>query len=99
MNIMGILVGLGTFIIIGIFHPIVTKTEYHLGKRIWPVFLVAGIIFCGVSLFVMNPVVSPLLAVLGFASFWSIKELHEQEKRVMRGWFPTNPKRSSGREK
>ena len=95
MNITGVLVGLGAFIIIGVFHPIVTKTEYHLGKRMWPLFLVFGAIFCTASLFVENSIGSALLAVLGFTSFWSIKELFEQEERVRKGWFPANPKRVS----
>ena len=95
MNITGILVGLGAFIIIGVFHPIVTKTEYHLGKRMWPLFLIFGVIFCVASLFIENSIGSALLAVLGFTSFWSIKELFEQEERVRKGWFPANPKRVS----
>ena len=93
MNITGLLVGLGTFIIIGVFHPLVRKAEYYFSKKVWPVFLVVGIVFCAISLFVANTVVSPLLAVLGFASFWSIKELQEQEERVKKGWAPANPKR------
>ena len=99
MNITGLLVGLGTFVIIGVFHPIVKKTEYYLGKKMWPLFLVCGIVFCVASVFVGNAIVSPLLAVLGFTSFWSIKELHEQEERVQKGWFPANPKRVSNTEK
>jgi len=97
MNFIGILVGLGTFVIIGVFHPIVTKTEYHLGKKMWPLFLAGGIVFCAASLFLANPILSSLLAVLGFTSFWSIKELYEQEQRVKKGWFPANPKRNSGK--
>ena len=94
MNITGVLVGLGTFVIIGVFHPIVTKTEFHLGKKMWPLFLVVGVVFCVASLFIGNAIASSLLAVLGFSSFWSIKELYEQEERVKKGWFPANPKRN-----
>jgi len=94
LNIVGILVGLGTFVIIGVFHPIVTKTEYHLGTKMWPLFLIGGTLFCAASLFIANPIGSSLLAVLGFTSFWSIKELKEQEERVKKGWFPANPKRN-----
>lgn len=93
MSIVGVLVGLGTFFIIGVFHPIVTKTEYHVGKKMWPLFLILGIVFCVASLFVENPIGSSLLAVIGFSSFWSIRELFEQEDRVKKGWFPANPKR------
>ena len=32
MNYTGIIIGLGTFLIIGIFHPIVIKAEYYFGK-------------------------------------------------------------------
>jgi len=93
MNIVGILVGIAFFIIIGVFHPIVIKTEYYLGKRAWPVFLGAGILACVCSLLLFNLVASAILAAVGFTCFWSIKELFEQEERVLKGWFPMNPKR------
>jgi len=89
----GIIVGLGTFLIIGILHPVVIKSEYYLGKRCWPVFAIFGLIFCIASLFISNLAISVLLAVLGFSLFWSIHELFEQEKRVKKGWFPANPKK------
>ena len=97
MNITGIVIGLASFVIIGVFHPIVIKSEFYIGKGIWPAFLVAGIVACVASLFIWNGIVSPLLAVLGFTLFWSIKELFEQEERVKKGWFPANPKRDSHR--
>jgi hypothetical protein len=87
------MIGLATFVIIGVFHPVVTKAEYHVGKRVWPLFLVAGIACCAASLFVGNAVASPLLAVLGFTFFWSIRERYAQEERVRKGWYPANPKR------
>jgi len=39
MNFNGIIVGLATFLIIGICHPIVIKAEYHFGKGCWRAFL------------------------------------------------------------
>jgi len=93
MDFSGIIVGLGTFFIIGILHPVVIKSEYHFGKRCWPVFAILGAICCAVSLFAAF-VASVLLAVLGFSLFWSIHELFEQEKRVKRGWYPANPGRA-----
>ena len=36
---------------------------------------------------------SSLLGVFAFSSFWTIKEVFEQEQRVRKGWFPSNPKR------
>ena len=93
MNLTGIIIGLASFIIIGVFHPIVIKSEYYFGKKIWPLFLVFGLVMCVASAVFHSDVISALLAVIGFTSFWSIKELYEQEKRVRKGWFPDNPKR------
>ena len=93
MNFQGILIGGAAFIIIGVFHPIVIKAEYHYGTRIWPIFLLVGIAFSLVSLFVDNTVWAAILGVFGFSSLWSIREMFEQEERVKKGWFPRNPKR------
>jgi len=93
MNFQGILIGGAAFIIIGVFHPIVIKAEYHFGTRIWPIFLLVGIAFSLVSLFVDNTVWAAILGVFGFSSLWSIREIFEQEERVKKGWFPRNPKR------
>lgn len=93
MNWAGVIIGVITFITIGVFHPIVIKGEYHFTAKIWPIFLVAGIVFCVVSVFVDNVIGSATLAVVGFSCLWSIGELKEQEERVRKGWFPANPKR------
>ena len=93
MEFSGIIVGLGTFLIIGILHPVVIKCEYYFGTKCWPVFAILGLICCIASLFAGNLVASVLLAVLGFSLFWTIHELFEQAKRVKKGWFPANPKR------
>lgn len=89
----GLIVGVATFLIIGVFHPIVIKAEYYFGVRCWWVFLLAGLASCVFSLFVKDMVLSVLGGVLGFSCFWSIGELFEQRKRVARGWFPKNEKR------
>ena len=39
----GIAIGICTFLIIGLFHPIVVKAEYYWGTRCWWIFLVLGI--------------------------------------------------------
>lgn len=93
MNFLGLIIAVATFLVIGIFHPIVIKSEYHLGTRCWWVFLVAGVTFIVASLFTANDVLSPILGVVGCSCLWSILELFEQKKRVERGWFPMNPKR------
>ncbi len=93
MNSEGLIIGIATFLIIGLFHPLVIKTEYYTGTRLWWVFLLMGIGGVAASLLIDNTLISSLLGVFAFSSFWTIKELFEQEKRVERGWFPRNPKR------
>jgi len=93
MEWVGFIIGLGTFIIIGAFHPVVIKAEYYFGKKCWPVFLVCGLMCAAGSLFIKTLWACALLAVLGFTFLWSIKELFEQEERVKKGWFPANPQR------
>lgn len=93
MNSEGLIIGIATFLIIGLFHPLVIKTEYYTGTRLWWVFLLMGIGGVASSLLIDNTLISSLLGVFAFSSFWTIKELFEQEKRVERGWFPRNPKR------
>lgn len=92
-NLGGILIGISTFLIIGIFHPIVIKAEYYLGVKSWWIFLIGGFIGIIASLFTSNIIASSLLGVFGFSSFWSILEIFQQKKRVEKGWFPENPKR------
>ena len=93
MNFQGVIIGLVAFVIIGVFHPIVIKSEYYFGVRVWPVFLIVGILSIIVSLFIANAILSAIVGVFGFASLWSIRELQEQVERVEKGWFPKNPKR------
>ena len=68
----GIIIGIGTFLIIGLLHPVVIKAEYHLGTKCWWVFLLSGIVCIAVSLIVDLIIVSALLAVLGFSLLWSM---------------------------
>ena len=93
MHLSGILIGVISFLSIGVFHPIVIKAEYYFSKSCWPVFLIAGIVLMAISAMIENVIFSSALAVIGMSSWWSILELFEQEKRVKKGWFPANPKR------
>jgi len=93
MNFTGIIIGAAAFLIIGIFHPIVVKTEYYLGVKTWPVFLVVGLGCVIATLFIENILLAAIVGIFGFSSLWSIRELFEQVERVEKGWFPRNPKR------
>ncbi len=88
LHFTGLIIGVATFVVIGIFHPLVIKGEYYFGVKCWWVFLLMGIASVAGSLFVDDVLWSTLLAVWGASSFWSIGELFEQRKRVEKGWFP-----------
>lgn len=62
----GIIIGICTFLIIGLFHPIVVKAEYYWGTRCWWWFLLLGVAGIIGSLLVSNLVISTLLGVFSF---------------------------------
>lgn len=93
LNFSGIIIGVATFLVIGLFHPLVIKAEYYIGVKSWWLFLLLGIVACIASLLVGNLTLSIILGVVAFSSFWSIGEVFQQKKRVEKGWFPANPKK------
>lgn len=93
MHFTGLIIGVATFLIIGLFHPLVIKGEYYFGVRIWWIFALMGVVTIAASLMTENILISTLLAVWGASSLWSIGELFEQRRRVERGWFPKREKR------
>ena len=108
-NLLGIFIGLCTFLIIGMFHPLVIKGEYFFGVKIWWIFLITGIL-CGFFAWYVDNLFwsiilgvtgfsafclfwSIILGVTGFSAFWGIGEIFQQQERVRKGWFPRNPRR------
>ncbi len=94
MNFQGLIIGLAAFIIIGVFHPIVIKSEYYFGKNVWPIFLLVGLLLIALSIYINNITISAIIGITGFSSLWSIHEIFEQEERVKKGWFPHNPNKN-----
>ncbi len=92
-NLTGLIIGVSTFLIIGIFHPIVIKCEYYFGTKCWWWFLLLGIVGIVAAIAVKHILFSSLLSVTAFSSLWTILEIFEQKERVEKGWFPMNPKR------
>ena len=95
MYFSGLLLAIGTFLVIGLFHPLVIKTEYYYGTRPWWIFLLLGICAIVASLLTPNLILSAFLGVVGASLLWSIGELFAQKKRVEKGWFPMNKKRAA----
>ncbi len=92
-HLTGLAIGLATFLIIGMFHPLVIKAEYHLGTRCWWAFLLAGVLLIVASMLVDGIALQAVLGVTAFSCFWSILEVFQQQDRVHKGWFPRNPRR------
>lgn len=88
MHFTGIIIAMCAVLVIGVFHPIVIKTEYYTGTRYWWVFLVLGLGCLTAALFVADTLASALLGIVGASLLWSIRELFEQRERVRKGWFP-----------
>lgn len=93
MHFTGLTIAVCTFLVIGIFHPIVIKTEYYFGTRPWWLFAVVGVVCIAGSVCIEDTMLSAIVGVVGASSLWAIGELFEQKKRVEKGWFPVNPKR------
>ena len=51
-NLTGLVIGISTFLIIGLFHPVVIKCEYYFGTRCWWMFLIFGILGIIAALYV-----------------------------------------------
>lgn len=92
-NLLGLVIGVCTFLVIGIFHPVVIKCEYYFGTGCWWWFLILGLACIAASLLVDDVFWQSMLGVVAFSSLWTIKEIFEQKERVEKGWFPKNPRR------
>ena len=93
MYFTGIIIAASTFLAIGIWHPIVIKTEYYWGTRPWILYLIVGLACIVGALFIENAILSSIVGVFGASALWGIGELFAQKMRVEKGWFPKNPKR------
>lgn len=93
LNLQGLAIGLCTFLIIGLFHPLVIKGEYYFGRKVNWAFLAGGIGTLVLALLSEGIVTSAILGIVAFSCFWSILEVNHQVRRVEKGWFPMNPKR------
>jgi arginine exporter protein ArgO len=88
----GLLLGLLSFLIIGVSHPIVIKLEYYKGKKSWWFLFSIGIFFSITSLF-LSDILSIVAGVIGFSFFWSTFEIFKQHERVLKGHAKRNPNR------
>ena len=83
MNYVGILIGLATFLIIGLFHPLVIKGEYYFGTRCWWAFLVTGILCAGLSLYVENVYLSIIFVLFLLGDTRSVRPTQTGTERLV----------------
>ena len=88
MNWAGLIMGLTFIVVTGLGHVVVIKGEYHFGAKIWPGFLLAGIVALVISFVVDSFIASGVWGIVSFTCFWSIHEIIKQKERVRKGWFP-----------
>ncbi len=92
MNFYGLVLGLVSFLIIGLCHPLVAKMEYYWSKKSWWILFILGFIFLIIS-FLVKEKLSIIFGIISFAFFWSTIEIFKQHERVMKGQAKANPKR------
>ena len=80
MYFTGIIIAASTFLAIGVWHPIVIKTEYYWGTRPWIVYLIVGLACIAGALFIENAILSSIVGVFGASALWGIGELFAQKK-------------------
>ncbi len=95
LNWNGIVIGAAAFIIITFLYWVTIKAEYLFSKRFWVVFLALGLGTALLSLFIDSLAGSSISSIFGFTSLWAIGEILDQEKRVVNGRFPMNPRRKA----
>jgi len=88
MYFTGIIIAVCTFLTIGIWHPIVIKTEYHWGTRPWIIYLIIGITCIVAALFIENTIISAIIGVFGASALWGIGELFFAEKASPKRMVP-----------
>ncbi len=93
MNSFGLLLGLATFLIIGLGFVWVIRGERYFGYLWWPYVMgLGGLVVLG-SLFIRSDWGSALLGAFGASLIWGSTELKEQAIRAELGWFSFNGKK------
>ncbi len=90
MNTFGILIGVVTFLIIGLGFPLVIRGERTFGYWSWVYMMSIGFLIIAASLFIQNDWLSVIVGVIGATFVWGSTELKEQAVRAELGWFPFN---------
>ncbi len=91
MNFFGLLIGIATFLIIGLGFPLVIHGERIFGYLCWVYMMSIGVLLIVISIFVNINWLSAIIGILGATFVWGSTELKEQAVRTELGWYPFNP--------
>lgn len=94
MNSIGVLAALTTILSIWFGHVMVRKLDARLSKVI-PAILMSimlGLVFIFSSFFLENNSISAIFGIIGITFLWDAFEFKRQQKRVIKGHAPANPK-------
>jgi len=94
MNYFGPLLGLVTFLIIGLGFVWVIRGERYFGYLWWPYIMGLGLMLILGSFFIDSDWGSAVLGAFGASLVWGSTELKEQAIRAELGWFPFNGKKT-----
>ena len=86
-NLTGLIIGICTFLIIGLFHPVVIKAEYYWGTGCWWIFLVLGIIGTVAALWVTCYGL-PYWACFPFLLSGRSRRFSSRKSECVKGGFP-----------
>lgn len=87
-NLLGLAIGLATFLVIGLFHPLVIKGEYYFGVKIWKAFLSLGIACCLLACIIDNIFWSTIMGVLDFPHFGELARCLSNGNELRKDGFP-----------
>ena len=88
MNVIGLILGIATLLIIGLGFVWVIRGERYFGFLWWPYVMGSGVLLVIASLLVSSVWVSALLGAFGASLIWGSTELKEQAVRAEIGWYP-----------
>lgn len=90
MDFFGLILGLATFLVIGLGFVWVIRGERYFGYLWWPYVMGFGALVVIGSLFIRSDWGSALTGAFGASLIWGSTELKEQAIRAELGWFPFN---------
>lgn len=94
MNSIGVLAALTTILSIWFGHVMVRKLDARLSKVIPAILMciMLGLVFIFSSFFLENNSISAIFGIIGITFLWDAFEFNRQQKRVIKGHAPANPK-------